>query len=121
MAVTVGIDLVQVSRIDRAAQRTGATFLDRAFTPAEQQLCAGVAARLAGRWAVKEAVMKALGQGLGQLPMTDIEVLTEPSGAPRLTLAGAAGAVAARAGWSCWSVSISHDGQYATAVVVAQS
>jgi holo-[acyl-carrier protein] synthase len=114
----VGIDLVQVARMARNVERPG--FLKRAFTPAEQRLCAGDPARLAGRWAAKEAAMKALGRGIGELPMTDLEVLAEPSGAPRLLLSGAAAAVARSAGWTAWSVSISHDGEYATAVVVAE-
>ena len=118
VGLAVGIDLVQVSRL--AARADHATFLDRAFTPAEQQWCAGDPTRLAGRWAAKEAAMKALGRGLGQIPMTDIEVLAEPSGAPRLELAGAAADAAGAAGWTSWAVSIAHDGGYATAVVVAQ-
>ena len=118
VGVAVGIDLVRVSRM--AARVDHATFLDRAFTPAEQQWCAGDPSRLAGRWAAKEAAMKALGRGLGEVAMTDLEVLAEPSGAPRLHLSGSAGAAAGAAGWTSWSVSISHDGDYATAVVVAQ-
>jgi holo-[acyl-carrier protein] synthase len=115
---SVGIDLVQVARMARNIERPG--FLNKAFTQAEQRLCAGDASRLAGRWAAKEAAMKALGRGIGEIPMTDFEVLSEPSGAPRLMLSGVAAAVARSAGWTTWSVSISHDGEYATAVVVAQ-
>jgi len=114
----VGIDLVRVARMARNLDRPG--FLNRAFTPAEQRLCAGDASRLAGRWAAKEAAMKALGRGIGEIPMTDLEVLAEPTGAPRLQLSGVAAALARSAGWESWSVSISHDGEYATAVVVAQ-
>ena len=119
MAVTVGTDLVHVPRLARSLGR--ATFLDRAFTPAEQEFCAGRADRFAGRWAVKEAAMKALHHGLGEVAMTEIEVEREPSGAPILRLHGRAAALAAEAGWISWAVSIAHDGDYATAVVVAQT
>jgi holo-[acyl-carrier protein] synthase len=117
--ITTGIDLVHVPRIARSVTRSARTFLDRAFTPAEQEVCAGDPARLAGRWAAKEAVLKALGRGIGEIPMTDIEVLRAASGAPVLHLAGRAAAAAQAGGWGHWSVSISHDGEYATAVAVA--
>jgi holo-[acyl-carrier protein] synthase len=118
MQIVVGVDLVHVPRIAGVMARSGATFLDRSFTPAELELCGGDPARLAGRWAAKEAALKALGRGIGELPMSDVETLAEPSGAPLLRLAGRAAAAATAAGWTQWSVSISHDGEYATAVVV---
>ncbi len=116
--MAVGIDLVRVSRIAERAEHTA--FVSRVYTVAEQQLCAGDAARLAGRWAAKEAAMKALGRGIGEIPMVDLEVLAEPTGAPRLVLSGVAASLARAVGWTSWSVSISHEGDYATAVVVAQ-
>jgi holo-[acyl-carrier protein] synthase len=119
MRIAVGVDLVHVPRIAAAVARSGATFLDRSFTPAELELCGGDPARLAGRWAAKEAALKALGCGIGELPMLDVETLAEPTGAPLLHLAGRAAAAASEAGWTQCSVSISHDGDYATAVVVA--
>lgn len=121
MGIAVGIDLVHVPRLARHAATPDSAFLARAFTPAERELCAGDARRLAGRWAAKEAAMKALRSGLGEVSMIDIEVRPEASGAPTLHLSGRAAARAADAGWTQWSVSISHDGQYATAVVVALS
>ncbi|HEX6887865.1 MAG TPA: holo-ACP synthase [Candidatus Nanopelagicales bacterium] len=116
MPVTVGIDLVHVPRMERLlrSQRTR----ERVFTPAEQLLCAEQAQRFAGRWAAKEAVMKALGQGIGELAPTEIEVLAGPSGAPALCLHGAAATTAADQGWETWQVSISHDGEYATAIAI---
>jgi holo-[acyl-carrier protein] synthase len=119
MRIVVGVDLVHVPRIAGAVARSGATFLDRSFTPAELDLCGGDPARLAGRWAAKEAALKALGMGIGELPMSDVQTLAEPSGAPQLRLTGRAAAAASAAGWTQWSVSISHDGDYATAVVTA--
>jgi holo-[acyl-carrier protein] synthase len=119
MPVTVGIDLVHVPRMERLlrSQRMRA----RVFTPAEQALCGEQAQRYAGRWAAKEAVMKALGQGIGELAPTEIEVLAGASGAPLLCLHGAAAAAAAEEGWETWQVSISHDGEYATAIAIAMA
>jgi holo-[acyl-carrier protein] synthase len=57
--------------------------------------------------------------GIGELPMSDVQTLAAPSGAPLLHLAGRSAAAASAAGWTQWSVSISHDGDYATAVVMA--
>lgn len=119
MGIAVGIDLVEVSRLARHAANPDSAFLGRAFTPAEREVCGADVRRLAGRWAAKEAAMKALGRGLGDVAMTDIEVRVEPSGSPQLHLSGRAATLAAEAGWVQWSLSISHDGQYATAVVAA--
>ncbi|MFN8184085.1 MAG: holo-ACP synthase [Candidatus Nanopelagicales bacterium] len=111
--LAVGTDIVRVSRFhDR-----GESFLRRCFTPGEIDLCAGQAQRLAGRWAAKEAVLKALGVGIGEVPLTDIEVLRADTGAPLLSLSGAA--LIAAGDLTRWHVSLSHDGDYAVAFVVA--
>jgi holo-[acyl-carrier protein] synthase len=117
--LAAGTDLVHVPRIAGNVERHGAAFVDRAFTADEQALCGSDARRLAGRWAAKESVLKVLGAGLLAVPLTDVEVLAEPSGAPVLRLAGRAAELAEQAGWVHWSVSISHDGDYASAVAVA--
>lgn len=117
--LAAGTDLVHVPRIAANVERLGRAFVDRAFTAEEQALCGSDARRLAGRWAAKESVLKVLGAGLLEVPLTDVEVLAEPSGAPVLRLVGRAAALAERAGWVHWSVSISHDGDYASAVAVA--
>lgn len=119
MQITTGTDLVLVSRIQALLDNSGDRFLARVFTAAEIADCAGESARLAGRWAAKEATMKALGRGLDVLEPTTIEVVLDSHGAPGLALTGGAWAAAKAAGWSSWSVSLSHDGDYATAVVVA--
>lgn len=62
--------------------------------------------------------MKVLGVGIGEVPMTDIEIGSEDSGRPVVTLSGEAHELAVRAGISAWSISIAHDGDYATATVV---
>lgn len=119
MKAGAGIDLVQVARLEAILAELGTSFLDRSFTPLEQATCGGSVARLAGRWAAKEAVMKVLGAGVDELALLDIEVGRGPSGMPTLTLHGDALQRARRQGWLDWSVSISHDGQYATAVAIA--
>ena len=74
---------------------------------------------LAAFWAAKEAVMKALGAGVGEIALTDIETLPDASGRPVVTLHGAAADRARKAGLNHWQVSISHDGDYAIAVALA--
>lgn len=112
----VGTDIV---RIERLSQHSSPAFLSRTFTPRELQICDGRADSLAGRWAVKEAVMKVLGAGVGEVALTDIEVEREESGRPVVGLSGAAADFARAAGLREWQVSISHDGDYAIAMVVA--
>ncbi len=119
MRIAVGTDIVEIGRLESIVQRFGTAFMDRSFTAAEQADCAGSGARLAGRWAAKESVLKALGRGMDQIPLTDIEVVRLPGGAPDVRLRGAAAAAAAAAGWTQHSLSISHERAYATAVVVA--
>ena len=76
---------------------------------------------LAVRFAAREAVMKALGLGLGAFGFHEVWVEVEPSGAPRLAVTGRAAELAAAAGIGAWHVSLSHDGPVAVAVVLAQA
>lgn len=119
--VGVGIDLVEISEIERLLSDPAGHFLRRCFTEPERATSgdgARGARRLAGRFAVKEAVVKAIGTGWGDgIAWTDIEVLTAPSGAPFVTLR--AGAAAASGHVHQWLVSLSYAGAYATAVAVA--
>ena len=115
--VGVGVDVVQVERLERALARTP-SLAGRLFTPAEQ--AAGRAESLAARFAAKEAVAKALGAP-GGLRWQDAEVVRDDSGRPRLVLHGGVAEEAAAQGISTWHLSLSHDGGIATAVVVAES
>ena len=119
--VGVGIDLVEIAEIERLLSDPAGHFLQRCFTEAERATAgngARGARRLAGRFAVKEAVVKAIGTGWGDgIAWTDIEVLTAPSGAPFVILR--AGAAAAAGHVRRWLVSLSYAGDYATAVAVA--
>ena len=118
-----GIDIIETSRIRRSVDEHGQRFLDRVFTPAEQRYCARNVKRyfehLAGRFAAKEAVLKVLGTGWrGGIAWTDIEILPEPSGQPKITLSGECDRIARDRGISRWHVSISHIETHATASAI---
>lgn len=119
MAVlTSGVDIVEVARIARAMARHGARFEARFFTKQELTICDGRAERLAGRFAVKEAVAKALGTGIGDVSWTEIEVISDGNGKPQLALHGRARALADERGLVRWSVSLSHTAEYAVGFAV---
>jgi holo-[acyl-carrier protein] synthase len=115
--VGVGVDVVQVERLQRALARTP-SLAARLFTAGEREV--GRAESLAARFAAKEAVAKALGAP-GGLRWVDAEVVRDESGRPRLVLHGGVADEAAAQGISTWHLSLSHDGGVATAVVVAES
>ncbi len=119
MNLRTGVDLVSLPRFARALERHGERLLARVFTPAEVALCAGQVASLAARFAAKEAVVKALGTGIGPVSWREVEVLRGEDGAPVLRLHGKAAQRAADLGLTDWSVSLSHTHEMAVAFVVA--
>jgi holo-[acyl-carrier protein] synthase len=118
--MAVGIDLVRVSRIAESLEQFGERFLRRVYTDAEIAYAAAspdhTAERLAARFAAKEATLKALDLTDHGVGWTQIEVAREPSGRCHLVLHGAAREAA---GAAELAVSLSHEGDYATAVVFA--
>jgi holo-[acyl-carrier protein] synthase len=124
MIYGVGIDIVQVSRIERAINRWGARFLERIFTEGEIQYCrdkARSASRFALRFAAKEAFSKALGVGFtGGLRFRDIEVIRVPNERPCLSLHERARELWQSRDLKNSALSLSDDGLYATAVVVLE-
>ncbi len=88
--LTTGVDIIEIPRIKQTLDRYGQRFLDRIFTPDEIAYCRGRAANLAGRFAAKEATMKALGTGVRGVSWKDIEVVRAESGAPSVKLHGRA-------------------------------
>jgi len=122
--LSLGMDLVQVERVEDIARRRGERFLERVFTPGERAYCERrkrPALHFAGRFAVKEAVMKVLGTGWAQgVTWTDIEVRREPAGAPHVVLHGATAELARARGIARIHVTITHDGGLAAAVAVAE-
>lgn len=123
MVIGIGIDVVQIERFEQAVARHGARLLDRLFTAAEQARFGGHPSpgrHLAARFAAKEAAFKALRTGWGGgVAWRDVEIVgggREPSS---LLLSGRARDVAARLGIAQTLVSLTHDGDYAMACVVA--
>lgn len=122
-----GIDLTSVDRIREMISDHADHFLNRVFTEAEQATAsqyAGEARRAehySGRFAAKEAALKALGTGWRNgIAWTDIEVVNEPSGAPVLKLHGKAAEIARELGALKYHVSISHAANVATASVILE-
>jgi len=127
MIVSVGVDLAEVERIRKALEdpRIGRRFRDRVFTPAEIQYCEkkrrGRYESYAGRFAAKEAVMKALGRGWGaKVGWLDIEVARARSGKPEIVLHDKTARLAEELGIRRWALSITHTAEHGLAYVVAQ-
>ncbi|MEO0966934.1 MAG: holo-ACP synthase [Cyanobacteria bacterium J06639_18] len=154
--IRLGTDIVYIPRIQAAVERFGDRFLQRVYTPIEQQHCGYYYQnlanpsfeRLAGRWAAKEAVVKALGTGWRGVSYTDVEIGWAKSGKPSVTLHERAAAVAATLGEqksakddfslldflqlekppaslsnttdssNFWQLSLSHDRNYAIATAI---
>lgn len=115
-----GVDAAEIPRIRAAVERWGQRFLDRVYTLGEQTYCRGRAESLAGRFAAKEAVSKALGTGIRRLRWRDIEVLPDRRGRPTVYLYGKAAARAQQMGVAWLSVSITHTDELAIAFVIAR-
>jgi len=118
MQLQTGVDMVDVEKLARMVELTGDEFLDSSWTPAERLYCAGRSERLASRWAAKEATMKALGQGVGQISPLEVEVVSVEGARPVLVLRGNADARARQLGLDTWSVSLTHEDRWALAFVV---
>ena len=118
--LTTGVDIIEIPRIARVLERYGQRFLRRIYTPGEIEYCRERPPNLAGRFAAKEATMKALGTGVRGVAWKDIEVVRAPSGAPSIRLHGRAKARAERLGVLEISLSMSHSREYAVAFVVTQ-
>lgn len=117
--IGIGVDVVDLARFEDVLARTPG-IVDRLFTKAEQVSAQGhqlPLQSLAGRFAVKEAVAKALGAPAG-MDFHHCEVSN--GGAPQLTISGSVFEVAEAAGVTNWHVSISHDGPVAIAYVIAE-
>ena len=122
MIIGLGVDIAEVPRIQAAIEGRGQRFLDRVFTPNEIAYCERFKnkfERYAGRFAAKEAAMKALGTGWRRgIRWVDLEVVREQSGRPTILLAGEAAKIAAQLGVKRISLSITHTQSEALAQVI---
>lgn len=125
MIVGLGLDIAEIDRIEAAIVRHGAPFVERLYTPREVSYCEkhrNKFERYAGRFAAKEAAMKALGTGWRHgVRWRDIEVVREPSGKPTLLLEGVAREFADRMGVKNISLTITHSGNFALAQVIFET
>ena len=125
MIVGTGIDLAEVPRIAEAVERFGERFLRRVFTEAEMRYCDSKANRMeryAGRFAAKEAAMKAIGTGWRHgVGWTDVEVRREPGGRPTIAFHGKAAEFASQLGVKNVALSITHTKETAMAQVILEN
>jgi len=118
-ALATGVDLVDIERLNEVIERYGERFLQRVFTQQELDEVGENIASLAGRFAAKEAVSKALGTGIGPVSWREIEILRGSQREPILRLYGSAAILAKQRELNQWSLSLSHTNSYAIALVVA--
>jgi holo-[acyl-carrier protein] synthase len=121
----MGVDIAEVERIRKAIERHGEVFLRRIYTASEREYCERFKnkfERYAGRFAAKEAGMKALGTGWRRgVKWVDFEVVREIGGRPTLALAGEAAKIAKQLGVKSVALSITHTAQQALAQVIFES
>jgi holo-[acyl-carrier protein] synthase len=121
----LGTDLVEVAQVARSVETFGERYLHRLYTAGELAYCmsqrTGQAAHLAARFAAKEATLKALRQGDEATDWRSVELVRRPDGSCALLLHGGARALAERRGVEGLRVSVSHDGEYAVAVVIGET
>lgn len=119
--IGVGIDLVEMDRFRIALDRTPG-IIGRCFTPDEQAYALkkrDPTERFAVRFAAKEAVMKAMGVGIGQVRLCDIEVRRDDAGRPSVQLHGTAAQKAVELGITQWKISLTHADHAAEAIAIA--
>ena len=118
---SVGVDIIEISRIRAAIDRYGERFLNRIYTELELKICHRKPEALASRFAGKEAVMKALGTGVRGVGWREIEISSERSGKPLVQLYGKAQDKANHLGLGMLAISLSDSKEYAVAVVVSET
>jgi holo-[acyl-carrier protein] synthase len=117
----IGVDIIEIERIERATTRWGGRFLNRVYTDKELDLCQNRPPALAARFAAKEAVMKALGTGMKGVRWRDIETLANPDGKPIVCLHGGAQKTAEELRLREVEISLSHSQDYAVASVIGST
>lgn len=124
MILGVGIDIIEVSRIQLSYERFGERFAKRILRPSEMEYCLShkfPAPHLAARFAAKEAISKAFGTGIGsQLGWLDMEIRREDSGRPFAVLHDGGLTLMSQRGATSLQISLSHTQNYATAVAILE-
>ena len=122
MIIGLGNDIIEIGRVRKAVAKK--FFRDKVFTEIEQKYCESrgknSAASYAARFAAKEAFFKALGTGI-ILPLTDVEIINDEHGAPKINLRGRATTLAEEKGVGKISLSLSHAHDFATAICILET
>lgn len=125
LIVGCGIDLVKIERIEKIIRRWGDNFIFRIFTPLEREYCEKKKGNkyqsYAGKFAAKEALLKALGLGLGGVNWKEIEIINNELGQPIIDTSGKLKNIVLTKGVSKYFITISHTKEYAIAEVVLES
>lgn len=123
--IGIGTDIIECERINRMIQRHEDHFIKRVYTEREIRYCSdrkNLDQHFAGRWAAKEAVLKALGTGwIAGIAWTDVEVINELGGKPTIELHGGATEIAKEKGIREIQISITHCKSHAVAFAVSVS
>lgn len=114
----IGVDIVEVARVERAIAYWGERFLHRVYTDSEIKLYRNSSSSLASRFAGKEAVIKALGGLSKGFRWKEIEILSDPRGKPLVHLYGSMRNQADSLGLDSFAISLSDSKEYAVAFVV---
>ena len=121
--IGIGTDITECLRIARMIERHGELFIHRVYTPDEIAYCQNrkqSTQHFTGRWAAKEAILKAIGTGWRRgISWRDMEIVNDPSGKPRVAVRGGVQDVVEKLGIEEIQVSISHCHTHATAVAIA--
>ena len=117
----IGVDIVEIARLEKAIARWGEGFLSRVYTDSELRLYHKNPSSLAARFAAKEAVIKALGKPTKGVSLRDIEILSDPGGRPVVNLYGEAQSQAKGLGLDKLAITLSHSKEYAVAFVIGDT
>jgi holo-[acyl-carrier protein] synthase len=117
----IGVDIIEIARLEKAVARWGEDFLRRVYTDSELKLYRKKLPSLAARFAAKEAVIKALGRPGREASLKDIEVLSGPGGQPVVNLYGRTQQQAKLMGLGKLAVTLSHSREYAVAFISGDS
>jgi holo-[acyl-carrier protein] synthase len=116
----VGVDIIEIARVERAIARWGERFLKRIYTELEIELCQNRVSTLATRFAAKEATMKAMGTGTEEVGWREIEIIPDSRGQPIIYLHGRSQNRAEEIGLKGLAISLSHSRDYAIASVIGE-